>query len=87
LWRNLASRLTKLVLQRAMGAETARKISAFRAFRTKVRDAFADYRGSFVSIDVLLTWGTARFAAIPVRHEPRRLGQSNYTARSWWSTR
>lgn len=81
LWRNLASRLTKLVLQRAMGAETARKISAFRAFRTKVRDAFADYRGSFVSIDVLLTWGTARFAAIPVRHEPRRLGQSNYTAR------
>jgi undecaprenyl-phosphate 4-deoxy-4-formamido-L-arabinose transferase len=34
-----------------------------------------------VSIDVLLTWGTTRFAAIPVRHEPRRLGESNYTLR------
>jgi hypothetical protein len=30
---------------------------------------------------VLLTGGTTRFAAIPVRHDPRRLGTSNYTLR------
>ena len=33
LWRILASRVSKIVLQRAMGAEAARSISAFRAFR------------------------------------------------------
>lgn len=79
LWRNLASRLTKLALQSAMGAETARNISAFRAFRAQVRDAFANYQGPFVSIDVLLTWGTTRFAAISVRHDQRSVGVSHYT--------
>jgi glycosyltransferase involved in cell wall biosynthesis len=77
--RNLASRLTKLVLQGAMGAETARKVSAFRAFRAWVRDGFSGYRNTFVSLDVLLTWGTQRFAAVEVRQEPRRHGVSNYT--------
>lgn len=81
LWRDLASQVTKLALQSAMGAETARNVSAFRAFRTRLRDSFASYRGPFVSIDVLLTWATKRFAAVPVRHDPRRLGRSNYTFR------
>jgi len=80
-WRDLASRVTKLVLQSAMGAEMARKVSAFRVFRTQVREAFANYQGPFVSIDVLLTWGTTRFAAVSVRHDPRRIGKSNYTFR------
>ncbi len=80
-WRNIASQVTKLALQSSMGAETARNVSAFRAFRTQVRDAFAHYQGPFVSIDVLLTWGTTRFVAIPVRHNPRRIGMSNYTFR------
>lgn len=81
LWRDLASRITKLALESTMGAETARKVSAFRAFRTPLRDAFESYRGPFVSIDVLLSWATTRFAAIRVQHEPRRIGESNYTFR------
>ena len=81
LLRDLASRATKLALQSAMGAEIARDVSAFRAFRAKVRDAFVDYRGPHVSIDVLLTWGTTRFTALKVRHEPRHIGASNYTFR------
>ena len=81
LLRDLASQVTKLTLQSAMGAETARHISAFRAFRTDLRDAFQDYRGSFVSIDVLLTWATTRFTAVTVRHDPRHAGVSNYTLR------
>lgn len=79
--RDQASRITKLALQGAMGAETARHVSAFRAFRTQLRDAFATYRGPYVSIDVLLTWGTTRFAHTPVRHDPRTIGTSNYTLR------
>jgi len=81
LWRNLASRITKLALQSAMGAETARQVSAFRAFRTRLRKAFEVYRGPFVSIDVLLTWGATRFAAVPVPHHSRLVGKSNYTFR------
>jgi len=77
--RDVASQVTKLVLQKSMGAATARHVSAFRVFHTRLRDAFAEYRGAFVSIDVLLTWGAARFAAIPVKNDPRTLGVSNYT--------
>lgn len=80
--RDLASRITKLALQSVMGAETARHVSAFRALRTPVRDAFAHYRGPFVTIDVLLTWGTAKFSHIAVRHEARASGTSNYTVRA-----
>lgn len=81
LLRDLASLTTKLALQNVMGAEIARQVSAFRAFRAQVANAFAHYEGSFVSIDVLLTWGTNRFAATPVRHEPRAQGTSGYTFR------
>ncbi|HEY4690064.1 MAG TPA: glycosyltransferase family 2 protein [Anaerolineae bacterium] len=80
-WRDLASRLTKLALQTSMGVETARKVSAFRVFRTQLRNAFAAYRSPFLSIDVLLTWGTNRFTAVAARHEPRTVGTSNYTLR------
>jgi glycosyltransferase involved in cell wall biosynthesis len=80
-WRDLASQVTKTALQSAMGAPIARKAGAFRLFRTQLRDAFASYDGAYVSVDVLLTWGTTRFDAIEVRHEQRRLGTSNYTFR------
>jgi len=81
LWRDIASVITKLVLQHAMGASTARNVSAFRCFRTSLREAFAEYGSPYVSIDVLLTWGTRRFASVTVRHEPRAYGTSNYTVR------
>jgi undecaprenyl-phosphate 4-deoxy-4-formamido-L-arabinose transferase len=80
-WRVIASQVTRLALQGVLGAETARHVSAYRAFRTEIREAFAAYRSSFVSIDVLLTWGTSRFSAVPVRHDPRRAGTSHYTFR------
>ncbi len=79
LLRDLASVVTKFALQNAMGSETARRSSAFRVFRTDLRRAFENYRGQFVSIDVLLTWGTTRFSAVEVRHDPRQEGVSNYT--------
>lgn len=76
--RALATRLTKWSLKAAVGSEIAMQVSAFRAFRTPLRDAFADFRGPYVSIDALLGWGTTRFAAIPVRHDARMVGRSNY---------
>jgi len=80
-WRDVASRMTKIALQTAMGAETARRVSPFRAFRRQLRDAFASYQSQFVSIDVLLTWGSSRFTAVEVRHDPRYTGESQYSFR------
>jgi glycosyltransferase involved in cell wall biosynthesis len=79
LMRALASRITRLALGAAVGSDVAKNVSAFRVFRTQLREAFADYQSSFVSIDVLLTWATTRFGAITVPFQPRRSGSSNYT--------
>ena len=62
-----------------MGAETAHDVSAFRVFRTRLREGFQDYRSPTVFIDVLLSWTTSRFAVIKVRHEPRTVGVSGYS--------
>ena len=81
LFRNIASMFTKMALKTTMGISIARHVSAFRVFRTELRDSFSDYKGSFISIDVLLSWGTNSFSAIPVNHEQRAEGKSNYTVR------
>ncbi len=79
LWRNLASTITRIALQQTMGVENARNVSAFRAFRTRLRDASEHFQSPSVVLDVLLSWGTTRYAAISIRHERRILGESNYT--------
>ena len=79
LMRALASRITRLALRAAIGSEVAKNVSAFRAFRTQLREAFASYESPFVSIDVLLTWATTRFGATTVVFQPRKSGSSNYT--------
>ena len=78
-WRSFASQLVRLALTSVMNAKTARNVSAFRVFRTQLRNSFAHYDGPFVSIDVLLGWSTKRFASVSVRHEQRPSGESNYT--------
>ena len=77
--RDIASLITKRMLEHAMGGDVSRHISAYRVFKTHLRDAFKDYRNPFVSIDVLLTWATTHFAAIPVQHNARTVGASGYT--------
>jgi glycosyltransferase involved in cell wall biosynthesis len=79
LGRIMASKLTKLVLQKTMGAKIASQISALRIFRTELREAFAYYNAPSVNIDVLLTWGTSNFGILKVEHHPRRMGRSGYT--------
>lgn len=77
--RNLFSRLTKRILAFVMGIRTVREISAFRAFRTNLRRAFADYQSPGVIIDALLSWGTTRFTSVRINENPRKHGTSNYT--------
>jgi glycosyltransferase involved in cell wall biosynthesis len=77
--RDFASQITKIALQAGMGADTARHVSAFRAFPAYLRKGFDGYSGSFVSIDVLLTWATSKFTWIPTKHFSRQIGKSNYS--------
>lgn len=76
--RDILSILTKSVLASAMGVSNIRDISAFRAFRTSLREAFINFQSPQLLLDVLLSWGTTRFSSVKVRHEPRFLGKSNY---------
>lgn len=80
-FRDMASQITKIALQSAMGAETARYVSAFRVFRTELRGAFNEYKSPTVNVDVLLTWATTKFVAIPVKLDVRKYGDSGYTVR------
>lgn len=79
--RDLASQITKLALQRAMGASNARSVSALRVFKTRLRDGFAQYRSPNVNIDVLLTWASSNFSSVRVSHDIRKFGKSGYTTR------
>lgn len=77
--RSAAAALTKLILQQFMGAKAARRVSSFRAFRVRLREGWGRFSGPYVSIDVLLSWSTRRFGAVPTRHRSRERGRSNYT--------
>jgi undecaprenyl-phosphate 4-deoxy-4-formamido-L-arabinose transferase len=78
-WRNLGSILSKWLVASAIGIKTIRDVSAFRAFRTDLRRAFEGYENPDVMLDVLLSWGTTRFATVQVDQQPRSVGKSNYT--------
>jgi len=71
--------LTKRAIAWVMGAGNVRDIGAFRVLRTDLRRAFASFDGGDVLLDVLLSWGTTRFAAARVDEAERAAGTSNYT--------
>ena len=79
LWRDFASRLTKRALALASGNRDVHRTSALRLFRGRLREGFARYRATAVSIDVLLSWETGRMAYVPVQFAPRPYGTSTYT--------
>jgi undecaprenyl-phosphate 4-deoxy-4-formamido-L-arabinose transferase len=64
--RNLMTASIKEILARVIGLPAVRNVSAFRAFRTNLRDAFANFQSPTLILDVLLSWGTTRFTSVPV---------------------
>ncbi len=77
-WRNLTSWVTKQIILRLMGAPSSTYLSAFRAFRTPLRQAFAAYQSPQVLLDVLLSWGTTRTAAVKVNYGTAAYRKSSY---------
>jgi undecaprenyl-phosphate 4-deoxy-4-formamido-L-arabinose transferase len=80
-WRNATSTVAKLAISASAGSRVARDVSAFRVFRTQMRDAFAGVDDPFVSVDVLLSWATTRHTVASTPMDERALGQSYYTVR------
>jgi undecaprenyl-phosphate 4-deoxy-4-formamido-L-arabinose transferase len=80
-WRNFTSASSKLLMRYALGFLRATEISAFRVFRTRLRDSFDGDLGPGVSIDALLNWSTTRFVSVEVKHDERKQGSSNYSFR------
>jgi undecaprenyl-phosphate 4-deoxy-4-formamido-L-arabinose transferase len=65
-WRNLMTAGIKWILSKVIGLPSVRNVSAFRAFRTDLRDAFTNFQGPSLILDVLLSWGTTRFTSVDV---------------------
>jgi glycosyltransferase involved in cell wall biosynthesis len=80
--RSCASRMVKAGLAGAMGIDNARRIGAFRVFRTFLRAALEHLTGPHVSVDVALSWATTRVAAVAVDLDRRTVGQSGYSTRA-----
>jgi glycosyltransferase involved in cell wall biosynthesis len=80
-WRNLTSRLAKAAMSVSIGGKMARDSGALRAFRTQLRDGFANVSDPYVSIDVLLSWVTTKYTTAATPMDQRPTGTSNYTVR------
>lgn len=78
-WRDFSSWVVRLSLRPLIGRENSLIVSSFRAFHTNLREAFRDYSGPYVSLDVLLTWGSREAAGVEVQHHRRAQGRSTYT--------
>ena len=76
--RHFLSWLMRLAVAVATRQRTIRDVSAFRCYRTALRDAFGGYQSPQLLFDILLGWGTTRIVTYPVRHDVRRRGKSNY---------
>jgi len=79
IFRNFSSRLIKWAINISMRIKYAEKISAFRAFRTSLRDQFVNNHSPYVSIDVLLSRATSKIGFIEIAFRNREYGESQYS--------
>ena len=79
LWRNLMTAAIKWILAKVIGLPAVQNVSAFRAFRTHLREAFVNFQNPSLIIDVLLSWGTTRFTSVQVNIPQAE--QTNYNFR------
>lgn len=77
--RRTVTKITKRILASIIGSRSLRDMSAFRIFKTKLRDASAGFNSPHVNIDVLLSWGTNNFSSTEVVINKRTIGKSNYS--------
>ena len=77
--RSLISLVLKRVLAKLTGVSSVRDLSAFRAFKTSLRESFASDQGADVLLDELLAKATRSFSSVAVFYETRVYRKSQYT--------
>lgn len=77
--RARSSRFAKYCIKELTSNDVIYSISAFRVFRTELRETFKNYSSPSVSIDVLLSWATSNIASVAVVQSKRQIGRSNYS--------
>jgi len=78
--RNLLTANIKNMLANVMGISSVKNISAFRVFRTHLREAFENFKSPTMIVDVLLSWGTPRFTSVQVDIEEAQASNYNFFA-------
>jgi undecaprenyl-phosphate 4-deoxy-4-formamido-L-arabinose transferase len=79
LWRNVMTAGIKWILAKVIGLPSVHNVSAFRAFRTNLREAFSNFQSPSLILDVLLSWGTTRFTSVPVNIVQAERTNYNFT--------
>jgi polyisoprenyl-phosphate glycosyltransferase len=77
--RNLGGRMVDQVLRRIFELPAGFQLTSFRATRRSVVDSVSAMSGPFPYVTAMLLSHASRRANVPVRHEPRRVGRSNYS--------
>lgn len=78
--RNWMTSAIKTLLAIVMGVPSVRNISAFRVFRTELRQAFTNFQTPSLTLDVLLSWGTTRFTSVIVDIPAAKHSNYNFPA-------
>jgi undecaprenyl-phosphate 4-deoxy-4-formamido-L-arabinose transferase len=80
-WRNFLSLGYKRFLAMLIGSDAVRYMSAYRAFRVELRQAFDRFASPNVVLDFLLAWASTRYVTIFVQHDYRKHGSTTYSIR------
>jgi undecaprenyl-phosphate 4-deoxy-4-formamido-L-arabinose transferase len=80
-WRNIGSRAANAVAGWLLDKPKGLYLSSFRCVSRLVVRGVIRYSGPYPYIDGLIMQLTTRIDSIPVRHDPRAEGQSNYSLR------
>jgi len=77
-WRNLGSRFANKTAQYLLNLKEPIYLASFRCLSRPVANHIADCPSPFVYIDGLVVQFTSNIGTVPVRHDPRQVGISNY---------
>ena len=77
--RNLKGNIVDTIQRRIFGLPADFQLTSFRAVRRSVIDNVNQMSGAYPYITSMLLANASRYVNVPVRHEERRFGSSNYT--------
>ncbi len=80
--RNVGSRINDFAATWLTGKPRHLYLSSFKAIRRGIIDEITKYKGPFPYIDGLILRVTSNIETVPVEHDARRAGRSNYTWRT-----